>query len=121
MATRVINREQGPRSFRSKAGTVLLAPGENLVADAKWKAVTQQFDVKRLEQAGAIEVSGHQADAPPAEGESRVTRGDVPLAYQGGLPGQGGEDISRRTAEEESTEGSTEESGTRRRRRTTSE
>lgn len=105
----ITNKEARPRVFSTKEhGTIVLRPGDNLVEEAAWAEVKKvQWNIKGkkvsavsvLEKEGAIEEGG-KAKAG-AEGESLATSaGGPPAAYAGGLPGQGGEDASRRTDEE---------------------
>jgi hypothetical protein len=126
MPKKITNKKPSARVIATReAGVVTLMPGAGtVVSDEQWEAIQKTqvtYRNKKVPITEMLEAEGHieiEDAEGAAEGPSRVTRNEVPPALMGALPGQGGDDASRR--EDEETEEGAEaagEAGTRRHRR----
>lgn len=128
MAVKVTQKQPHAHLILTKKGNITLQPGDTYVPDELWaeaKAGSHHFargkkvnTLDALVKAGHLEVTEGASDPNEAsEGSSAVTRGEVPLAYHGGLPGQAGEDMSKRDEAEAPAGDEPTDDGTGQRRR----
>lgn len=126
MAVKITQKKPHAHIIVTKQGNITLKPGVTYVADELWAAAKDGSHatirgkkvntLELLVKEGHLEVEEGAKDPndEETEGSSIVTRGERRTSYAGGLPGQGGVDISKRDEPEETTD---DGSGSRRKRR----
>ena len=115
MPITITNHEARPRVFgigRGKGArrSVTLLPGDNVIEDEEWSAMKETkwnihgkavSAVDALVEEGILEVGKKVKGGGASEADSIATSGAIPASRMGGLPGEGGEDITRRTSAED--------------------